>query len=195
LAGHYSEQDNLFPRGSMRMAFTSNHDKNSWEGTEFEMFGEGVKAAIVLTFVGDGIPLIYNGQEAGNTKRLAFFERDPIDWKDHEHAELFRQLVALKSENSALHNGPWGARMVRVSNSAPQRVLSFVRANEQNKIVALFNFSAEPQQVKLSETLAHGDYIEFFTETATKLSADARIALRPWGYAIYTRDERSGMRQ
>jgi glycosidase len=195
LAGHYSEQDNLFPRGSMRMAFTSNHDKNSWEGTEFKMFGEGVKAAIVLTFVGDGIPLIYNGQEAGNTKRLAFFERDPIDWKDHEHAELFRQLVALKSENSALHNGPWGARMVRVSNSAPQRVLSFVRANEQNKIVALFNFSAEPQQVKLSETLAHGDYIEFFTETATKLSADARIALRPWGYAIYTRDERSGMRQ
>lgn len=186
LAGHYSEQDNLFPRGSMRMVFTSNHDKNSWEGTEFEMFGDAVRAAIVLTFVGDGIPLIYNGQEAGNTKRLAFFERDPLVWQDHPHARLFKQLIALKSRNSALHNGPWGARMIRMTNDSPQRVLSFVRANESDKVLALFNFSAEPRRVRLREALAHGQYTEFFSQRALTVDAATSIDLEPWGYAVLT---------
>lgn len=186
LAGHYSEQDNLFPRGSMRMVFTSNHDKNSWEGTEFEMFGDGVRAAIVLTFVGDGIPLIYNGQEAGNAKRLAFFERDPIVWRQHPHEALFKQLIKLKTDHSALHNGPWGARMIRITNDSPQRVLSFVRGNDTDKVLALFNFSAEHRTVRLREALAHGDYTEFFTGEARTLNAESSIELAPWGYAVFT---------
>ena len=85
--------------------------------------------------------------------------------------------------------------MIRVSNSAPQRVLSFVRANDRHKVLALFNFSAVPQQVELSETLAHGEYTEFFTGNVAKLTAETSIALSPWGYAIYTRDESSGRRE
>jgi len=191
LAGHYSEQDNLFPRGSMRMVFTSNHDKNSWEGTEFEMFGDAVRAAIVLTFVGDGIPLIYNGQEAGNRKRLAFFERDPLVWQVHPHAELFKRLIELKSRNSALHNGSWGARMIRITNDAPQRVLSFVRANESDKILALFNFSAEARKVQLRESLAHGRYTEFFSSRQLTVDATTSIDLEPWGYVVLTAERGS----
>ena len=48
------------------MTFVTNHDKNAWEGTEFELFGQGLEAAIVLSVVGEGMPLVYNGQEAGN---------------------------------------------------------------------------------------------------------------------------------
>ena len=189
LAGHYSEQDNLFPRGSMRMVFTSNHDKNSWEGTEFEMFGDGVAAAIVLTFVGDGIPLIYNGQEAGNTKRLQFFEKDPLVWRDHPHAALFRKLTELKSANSALHNGPWGARMIRTANDSPQRVLSFVRENAENKVLALFNFSSEPQRVRLGETLAQGSYQNAFTAERVTVASDEALEVAPWGYLVLTRQK------
>ncbi len=46
-----------WPRDSMRMTFVSNHDKNAWEGTEFEQFGEALRAEIVLSVVGEGIPL------------------------------------------------------------------------------------------------------------------------------------------
>ena len=189
LAGHYSEQDNLFPRGSMRMVFTSNHDKNSWEGTEFEMFGEAVRAAIVLTFVGDGIPLVYNGQEAGNAKRLKFFEKDPIVWQDHPHAVLFRQLAEVKSRNSALHNGTWGARMVRITNDAPQKVFSFVRDNEENKILAIFNFSAERRRVKLREALAQGSYQDVFTQEQVVITEASEIVLPPWGYQVLAREK------
>ena len=202
LAGYYSEQDNLFPRGSMRLVFTSNHDKNSWEGTEFEMFGPAVEAAIVLTFVGDGIPTVYNGQEAGNTKRLQFFERDPIEWRAHPHEALFRSLNALKAATPALWNGPWGARMVRTANSSPQRVLSFVREHRAgardglggalpaSKLLAVFNFSAEPRRVTLSEALAHGVYREPLAaqpEAERRIDAATEVELAPWGWRVFTR--------
>ncbi|MGA1728979.1 MAG: glycoside hydrolase family 97 catalytic domain-containing protein [Steroidobacteraceae bacterium] len=184
LAGHYSEQDNLFPAGSMRLVFTSNHDENAWKGTEFELFGDGVAAAIALTFVGDGIPVIYNGQEAGNPKRLAFFERDPIEWGTHPHADLFRRLAELKSRNTALHNGPWGARMIRVTPTSPQHVLAFVRQNERDKVLGVFNFSASVQRIGLVEELAHGDYTDFTDGTGLRIAADTELVLEPWEYRI-----------
>ncbi len=79
---YYSWNESAFPENSMRMTFVSNHDKNAWEGTMYEQFGDGLEAAIVLSVVGEGMPLIYNGQEAGNSKRLEFFEKDPIQWKE-----------------------------------------------------------------------------------------------------------------
>jgi glycosidase len=202
LAGYYSEQDNLFPRGSMRLVFTSNHDKNSWEGTEFEMFGPAVEAAIVLTFTGDGLPMIYNGQEAGNTKRLQFFEKDPIAWRAHPHEALFRSLNALKAATPAIWNGPWGARMVRTANSSPQRVLSFVREHQPgardglggalspSKVLAVFNFSAEPRSVTLPEALAHGEYREPLSAQpalARRVDAATAIDLPAWGWRVFTR--------
>ena len=80
------------------MTFVSNHDKNAWEGTMWEQFGDGLEAAIVLSVVGDGMPLIYNGQEAGEPKRLAFFEKDPIVWKSHPIGDLYKKLFNLMKQ-------------------------------------------------------------------------------------------------
>jgi glycosidase len=186
----------------MRLVFTSNHDKNSWEGTEFEMFGPAVEAAIVLTFTGDGLPMIYNGQEAGNAKRLQFFEKDPIVWRDHPHAALFRSLNALKAATPAVWNGPWGARMVRTVNSSPQRVLSFVREHKPgardglggalpaSKLLAVFNFSPEPQRVTLPETLAHGVYREPLggqPDLQRRIDGATEVDLPAWGWRVFAR--------
>ncbi len=87
---YYSQQnEGLLRADAMRMTFVSNHDKNAWEGTEFERFGDGLEAAIVLSVVSDGMPLIYNGQEAGNDRRLKFFEKDPIAWQEHPRGDLY----------------------------------------------------------------------------------------------------------
>ena len=90
---YYSWNEKAYPADSMRMTFVSNHDKNAWEGTEFEQFGDGLDAAVVLSVVGDGMPLIYNGQEAGNTKRIEFFDRDPIEWREHPSGDLYRRRL------------------------------------------------------------------------------------------------------
>ena len=99
------------------MLFVSNHDHNAWEGTEFEKFGDALDAAIVLSVVGEGMPLIYNGQEAGNDRRLAFFEKDPIEWREHPQGELYRRLFALKKANTAL----WNARLGRAHGPRAQQ--------------------------------------------------------------------------
>ena len=152
---YYSHNEKEYPADVMRMLFVSNHDKNSWEGTEYEQFGDALEAVIALSATSEGMPLLYNGQEAGNTKRLEFFEKDPIQWKLDPMGKLYKSLFALKKKNSALWNGKWGARMIYVPNSAPLQVFSFVRQNENDKVFAVFNFSAEAQTVQFKESLFH----------------------------------------
>ena len=184
---YYSWNEKAYPRDIMRMLFVSNHDKNAWEGTEFEQFGEALEAAIVLSVVSEGMPLIYNGQEAGNERRLAFFERDPIDWRPHPLGELYARLFALKRDNTALWNAAWGARMVNAPNNALNQVLSFVRQNERDHVFAVFNFSDRPQVVTFDEALHHGDYTDFFSGEPVTFDAGTRLEIERWGYRLYIR--------
>ncbi|NOT03571.1 MAG: alpha-amylase [Anaerolineales bacterium] len=184
---YYSHNEKEYPADVMRMLFVSNHDKNSWEGTEYEQFGDALEAVIALSATSEGMPLLYNGQEAGNTKRLEFFEKDPIQWKPHPMSELYKSLFALKKRNTALWNGKWGARMIQVPNSAPLQVFSFVRQNENDKVFAVFNFSAEPQTVQFKESLFHGKYVDYMNGNQVELSASTQLALQPWEYHIFVR--------
>lgn len=184
---YYSWNESSFPPEAMRMTFVSNHDKNAWEGTEFEQFGKGLQAAMVLSVVGDGMPLIYNGQEAGNTRRLAFFEKDPIVWREHPNGDLYKNLFALKKKTTALWNAPWGATMIQVANSVPNRVFSFIRQNEKDKVFAVINFSDQQQIVTFSENLHHGQYTEYFSEQSVEFEAATPVELVPWGYQIFVK--------
>ncbi len=187
LFGYYSWNEGAYPPGAMRMTFVTNHDKNAWEGTQFEKFGDALPAAIVLSVVGDGIPLIYNGQEAGNTKRLEFFEKDPIRWREHPIGELYRKLFALEHANSALWNAPWGATMVKVPNDVETKVLSFVRENDREKVFAVLNFSDQRQTVTFGDGPHHGTYTEYFTGSAATFGEGTRLELEPWGYRVFVR--------
>ncbi len=184
---YYAWNRKFYPRDAYRMLYTTNHDKNSWEGTEYEIFGPAAEAATVLSFISEGLPLVYNGQEAGNRKRLAFFERDPIAWKAAPEGELLARLIALKKGNSALWNGAAGAVMEPVPNSAPQQMLSFVRAQGDEKVLAVFNLSAKPATVQLMGERAAGRYRDFTTDAAIELAADATLTLPAWSYRVYVR--------
>ncbi|NJB86216.1 glycosidase [Lewinella marina] len=181
---YYSWNERAWPEDAMRLAFTDNHDKNAWEGTMYEMLGDALEAAIALSFIGEGIPLIHNGQEAGLDKRLAFFSRDPIEWKEHPFAELFARLSALKKEHSALANAPWGATMIRVPNNHESEVLSFVRQDENGKVFAIFNFCGEARTVRFSERLYPGVYTDGITGKQEEISVDEDVALQPWGWRV-----------
>lgn len=190
---YYAWNARSWPRDAMRMTFVSNHDKNAWEGTEFEQFGDALEAAIVLSVVGEGIPLIYSGQEAGSDKRLLFFDKDEIDWREHELGEFYRRLFALKKRHRALWNGAWGAPMVRVPNSAESAVLSFARAHEADAggdadtVFVVLNLSAAEHEVSFGEGPHPGSYVDAFTGEPVEVAAGARMTLPPWGYVVLTR--------
>ncbi|CCI52324.1 MAG: alpha-amylase family glycosyl hydrolase [Tetrasphaera jenkinsii] len=185
LYGFYAWNAKGYPRDAIRMMFVSNHDKNSWDGTEYEMFGDAVHAAIVLSVVGEGMPLLYNGQEAGNEKRLKFFEKDPIEWREHPMADFYRSLFALKHATSALWNGAWGARMVNVRNSAFREVLSFVRADDQSRIFCVLNLSGAEQTITFDNGPHLGAWREHFTQESVELGADSSMTIEPWGYRVF----------
>ena len=122
------------PADAFRLMFTSNHDENSWAGTEFERMGEAAKLMAVLTFtLPNGQPLIYTGQEMGWNHRFQFFEKDPIPaWEKNEYFDFYKELISIRHANPALAAGDKGGKFEVVS--AEDSVLVFTRTLPDNKV-------------------------------------------------------------
>ncbi|RTL46724.1 MAG: DUF3459 domain-containing protein [Burkholderiales bacterium] len=140
-----ARQPGKYPAQAYRMRFTSNHDFNSWHGTDAELYGDARQALAVLTFTLPGMPLIYNGQEAGLDKRLAFFEKDAIDWHVADLSDFYAGLVALKHRHPALAAGDHGGGLTPLP--APADVVAFERRLGTDALSVAVNLSAVPQAV------------------------------------------------
>ena len=190
LKEYLQRDEEKYPAPAMRLMFTSNHDENSWAGTEFERMGDAHKTFAALTFVlPKSQPLIYTGQEIGLNRRLAFFEKDSVvELVDLEYGKEYRDfykgLIAFRHNNSALAAGANVAPMVYVEN-APESVLAFSRENEQNKVLCFFNFSAEPQTLTLTEAEA-GEYNCLCGKQMIYKAGDV-VELEPWAYMLLAR--------
>ncbi|MDD4645647.1 MAG: alpha-amylase family glycosyl hydrolase [Bacteroidales bacterium] len=170
----------------IRIYFTSNHDENSWNGTEWERMGKATNLMTVFTYTIPGMPLVYSGQESGSTKRLKFFEKDPIDWSDMSFATLYQQLDQLKHDNPALWNPGFGGNYTRLKTGNDNQVLAFKRETGTNSVVVVLNMSAQPVQVRLSPDAVTGKYSQWPAGIQTKPSK-APVDLGPWAYLIYTK--------
>jgi len=189
--GYYAENESLWPRQAMRMTYIENHDSNAWEGTTQENYGAALDAMTVLSFTGEGLPLIHNGMEACNAKRLEFFERDPIDWgrgEDCAYGDLLQNLIAFRKANPALANGQWGGRMHKLETDHPEQVFAWVRTAGENRVVAFFNFGDKPVTVTPTSALADGTYERFGTPERVVLREGQELRLSGWGYLLLARN-------
>ena len=185
IRGYYAGQAETWPHAAMRMVYTENHDQNSWDGVASEIYGDAYEAAIALSFTGSGLPLIYNGQEADNDRQLAFFERDPIVWREGRHDALFRKLIALKTEMRALHNGRFGATMIEVPTDAAEDVYAFTRGAAGERVFAVFNLSPRPHAVTFGKARHHGTYTDALSGEAATFAGGETLDLPAWGYRIF----------
>ena len=122
------------PADAFRLMFTSNHDENSWAGTEFERMGDAAKLMAVLTYtLPSGQPLIYTGQEMGWNKRFEFFEKDPVPaWEKNEYFDFYKWLIDIRHDNPALAAGDKGGVFEVVSTD--DSTLVFTRTLPGNKV-------------------------------------------------------------
>lgn len=187
LDAYLQGEENNYHRNSYRMLHITNHDLNSWEGTEFERLGEATEAFLVLSNVLKGMPLLYSGQEAGNAKRLDFFERDPIQWKDHPFKQIYTTLFQLKKTNKALWNGLAGGQLVRLATGKNEQVFAFSREKNGSKIVAIFNLSKDTQTVSLRNAIKNGKLRDVFSGTPVNTDTSGKVSftLKAWEYKIF----------
>lgn len=191
--GFYADHASTWPAGAMRMHYTSNHDQNAWDGTARAIYGDALEMAMVLAFTGEGIPLIYNGQEAGLDHQLAFFEKDEIAWReDHPHGALLASLIALKTNTSALWNGAHGAPLTPLDVDDPGGVFAFVRADAASAVLVAVNFTDAPVEAALSGpalVAASGRYGDVFSDETLTVGEGMTLTLPAWGYRVLTRSE------
>lgn len=181
------EDQAKFQDYAFRMQFTSNHDENTWNGTEFERLGDAAEMFAVFTYVIPGMPLIYNGQEIGFNKRLEFFEKDLIDWKESKFSNLYTKLNELKKTNSALLNGNLEAKIEFISIPDNETVLVINRTNGKDKVVALFNMSNKDVVLDLNHKELSGSYNIFKNNSSIKINDQLSINLEAWSYKLYYR--------
>lgn len=174
-----------YGREAFRLTMITNHDKNSWNGTIFERFGpESHQTFATLIFTAYGIPMIYGGQEVGISKRLKFFEKDPIDWSDPMGLQPFyKKLIALKTDNPALAAGNTGGITERINADA--NVYAFKRERGSNKVIGILNLSDKEQALNLTDESTFGKYRDYFSNQEYELSAES-LTLAPWQYLVFS---------
>ncbi len=190
IGAYLNAQGRSYPANAYRLYFTSNHDENSWHGTDREMFGEGAEAFTVLVLTLDGIPLIYSGQEAGLDKRLAFFEKDQIPWREHHMAEVYYTLANLRKRNRALWNDGDGGRVEWIHTTDDSRVFAFIRRKEENAVFVILNLSDSSLGVRLLGNRFAGKYIQVLPKDQVaeiSFTGDEEIDLGAWGYRVLVR--------
>lgn len=181
---YIAEHISIFPKKGIRLNFIDNHDKNSWEGDQFSNFGEALYAANVFSVLMDGMPLVYSGQEAGLARSLAFFDKDPIAWEDHEIGRLYSILFDLKHQNQALWNGEFGGEMIRITNDHMDEVISFSREKNGDKVLAFFNLSKKKVTVNFETSSELGTYTDLFSGKSQLVLKKMTLTMEPWEYLV-----------
>ena len=146
----WEEQQAKFPHGALHMVFSDNHD----EKRAIARFGEkGALAASALVFALEGVPMLYNGMEVGDTTESgdpALFERLPVFWAIGARRPEFRQtyetLIRLRTHHAALRGGD----LKWLATDEESRVVSFSRSDATEEIVALVNLSNRPCKVHVA---------------------------------------------
>jgi len=188
LTSYFQHSDTLIPDGAYKMYFTSNHDENSWNGTEFERLGDAVKTFAVFSALVPGMPLIYSGQEIGLNRRQRFFDKDTIVWNGNPaFHDLYKTLINLKKDNKALWNGGFGGNMVQLTDTAEKAVFAFAREKDDDRVVAVFNLTPEPQTVIIDMNAFRGKYLNAFSKEKERLRKSEILTLSPWEYRVYCR--------
>lgn len=173
-----------YPEHARKLYFTSNHDENSWNGTEYEKYGNGAKAFAVCCCTLPGIPLLYSGQELPNYKRLSFFDKDQIDW--HANPSLhnfYKQLFELRSNSKAFANN---AMCYVLRTNADDKIFAYLLVNGESKVLVLLNLSPDD---RIGFTIEHkslaSTYKSLFSGLAFTLKSNEQFELMGWEYVVY----------
>lgn len=185
LGAYFARSDSAYPADAYRMYFTSNHDENSWNGSEFErMKANHLPSYVVAATARNGMPLLYTGQEVSLSKRLRFFERDTVNWAGPSLAAWYRRVFDLHHTQPALRNGAEGGAQVPLATDGGERVYAYTRSRGANTVLVAVNFGDAPAAVAYTGLGRAGAYTDWFGGSRVTLGASGRMEVPAHGYRV-----------
>lgn len=169
LWAYQAHADSTVQPYAIRMNFITNHDENSWAGSNLELYGsqQAIQCFTALTYILPGMPMIYTGSEYDNNHRLQFFEKDLIDRNEQSAMRnLYTTLNQLREQHWALWSPELGAT-IRPLNADNPNIFACARQAEGDAILGIFNLSNTQQKVIIDDELWDQD-----------------LTIDPWGYQI-----------
>ena len=170
------------PRNALRMRFSDNHD----ERRAIARFGEkGALAAQALAFTLDGVPMFYNGMEAGDTTESgspALFEKLPVFWqfadRRPEFPKFYKGMIELRKNSIALRRGD----LTWLKNSDESRILTFIRKSGNEEVLVAINMTNAPF---FGSVEAGGNFEEITPNAEKKPVALPGLSLDSFGFRIF----------
>jgi alpha-amylase len=170
----------------MVLWYTSNHDENTWNGTEYEKYGDAALALAVFSCTWNGMPLVYSGQEMPTHKRLQFFDKDVIDWDgQYRLHDFYKTLLNLHSNNPALRGGDPAVTTHILHTNADAQVLAYLRHNIDDEVLVLINFSDRPVDCMVYDERFSGTFTNVFTAEKIDAAIQRQFTLQPWAYLVF----------
>jgi alpha-amylase len=172
---------------TMRAWFTTNHDENSWNGTEYEKYGDMAKALAVFSSTWNGVPLLYSGQELPNKKRIKFFDKDVIEWTgDYELQSFYKTLLSLHADNPALRGGDPTVQTFRIKTSDSKNIFAYMRKKDDKEVLVVLNLSAENNlPVEITDEMVKGLFKNVFSGGDKDFTKERKLSMKAWEYLVY----------
>lgn len=174
-----------YPPHASKLFYTSNHDENSWNGTDTEKYGQAAKAWAVFTATWEGITLLYSGQENALDKRLAFFDKDAISWSQPPILHDFYQtLFQFKQQSKALQGG----ETFILPSEHSEQLFCYLRKKGEQVVLVLLNVSGRD---RLSLQVYHpwltGIFKNVFSGLSHSFQPGETFELQAGEYLVYAR--------
>ena len=178
-----AKYDTTYPKEAIPMYFTSNHDENSWNKSDYATFPGASHApfAVFTQTMSGSVPLVYSGQEEPLLRPLPFFEKDSIVFNKLERAKFYTTLQKLRTNNPSLAAD---ASFRKIMAGNEKAIYAYVREKSGKKMLVILNLSKKEQVIKIADKTLHGNPYNVFMGTAEPLT-DSEWKLQPWGYVIY----------
>ncbi len=164
--------------------FTSNHDENSWNGTEFDKYGKMALLLQVFSLTFPGIPILYSGQEIPNTRQLNFFDKDELDWsRGCQLEDFFKKFLILRKENKACRTDQNSAILILDTGHIP--ILAYIREQDENKLFVVLNCSGQSQEFIPVIKKEYGLFSNIWIREEIPVTPGTRFKMNPWEYRVY----------
>jgi len=178
-----NKYETVYPKNAIPLYFTSNHDENSWNKSDYGRFPGPVHApfAVFTQTMGGTVPLVYSGQEEPLLRKLEFFDKDPIQFGKFSRAPFYKKLLELRAKNPALSAN---ATFRKLTLGDDKALYAYVREKAGHKLLVILNLSNKVQNIKIAETYLLTSAMNVFTGTTETLT-NKESKLEPWGYRVY----------